>query len=498
MANVPESNIKATPELPHVTINANGTDYKVSVFLSNNRGEAKFIDSNTFNSIVFESNHNTPFLLGSLYINDMENAVTLSKVDLDDIYGAATSGSISEFNTYGDGDNFIRVKITSKTSEVVSCNYTDEVILDKIFIVTDQQNTVKDNVKLVVYHFTDIVFRHLSNKLMPWSTDILRETSDQKTQTKWGQSKVNSGRALKSVLRKFTEDDDIIDEENWDDGIGKVYYTLPAGEPAIKAIHQIMKTYVSSDESGGILTHFNGQFQLQSIRSNINKIYKETKTKRTPVQGLLNLSNLGNNFAGGVKIQTDDGRQSYTNKEAGSILGRNFNYIPVNINNIQFTDIQPRATFDTLKKKEVIQFDIKSKQWVFHSDKGTIPVVESKSSIDTLPDGNSNKINIDVNEEFSNVKERLFVLDDENSVMHYGTIKLQRQLLDSLTKANFNCVGNIDMSANKFIYMNIDLNNKNKFAEKIPGFWYITTNLTTIGSSQFSSTIQCVKLDKPK
>ena len=67
MANVPESNIKATPELPHVTINANGTDYKVSVFLSNNRGEAKFIDSNTFNSIVFESNHNTPFLLGSLY-----------------------------------------------------------------------------------------------------------------------------------------------------------------------------------------------------------------------------------------------------------------------------------------------------------------------------------------------------------------------------------------------------------------------------------------------
>ena len=112
----------------------------------------------------------------------------------------------------------------------------------------------------------------------------------------------------------------------------------------------------------------------------------------------------------------------------------------ININNIQFTDIQPRATFDTLKKKEVIQFDIKSKQWVFHSDKGTIPVVESKSSIDTLPDGNSNKINIDVNEEFSNVKERLFVLDDENSVMHYGTIKLQRQLLDSLTKANFNCV----------------------------------------------------------
>ena len=134
MANVPESNIKATPELPHVTINANGTDYKVSVFLSNNRGEAKFIDSNTFNSIVFESNHNTPFLLCSLYINDTENAVSLSKVDL----GTKGGGSITEFNVFGDGDTFLRVRITAKTSKKVSCNYTDEPILDKMFVITDQ------------------------------------------------------------------------------------------------------------------------------------------------------------------------------------------------------------------------------------------------------------------------------------------------------------------------------------------------------------------------
>ena len=46
--------------------------------------------------------------------------------------------------------------------------------------------------------------------------------------------------------------------------------------------------------------------------------------------------------------------------------------------------------------------------------------------------------------------------------------------------------------------MNIDLNNKNKFAEKIPGFWYITKNLTTIGSEEYSTSIDCVKLDKPK
>ncbi len=494
MANVPEAKTKANVDLPHVTINANGTDYKISAFLFNNRGEVKFADSNTFNKVVFESNHNTPFLMGSLYINDNENATTLSKVDLGQV-----TGSISEYNTYGDGQEFLRIKVAAKTSKKVSCNYTDDVILDKIFVVVDKQNTVQENTKLTLYHFIDNVFWHLGNKLLPWSTDRLRETSDQKTQTKWGQSKVNSGRALKDLLVWFTDDSDIIDHDNWDDGIGKVYYTLPAGENALKAIQEIMKTYVSTDESGGILTHYNGQFQLQSIRSSVNKIYSQTdKAKYSAIQSLFGQSNLGNNFAGGVKIQTNDNRQNYTNKEAGSVLGRNFSYIPVDINNIQFTEAQPRATFNNLKKQEIIQFDIKSKQWTIHSDKGTLPVVEKNSSITSLPDGNNNKLNIDVNEEFSNVKDRLFVLDDENSAMHYGTIKLQRQLLDSLTKANFSCVGNIELSSNKFIYMNIDLNNKNKFAEKIPGFWYITKNLTTIGAEEYSTSIDCVKLDKPK
>ena len=34
-----------------------------------------------------------------------------------------------------------------------------------------------------------------------------------------------------------------------------------------------MKTYVSSDESGGILTYYNGKFQLESLRDIFNKVY---------------------------------------------------------------------------------------------------------------------------------------------------------------------------------------------------------------------------------
>jgi hypothetical protein len=194
---------------------------------------------------------------------------------------------------------------------------------------------------------------HLSSSII--SSSLLNTREKPTTQLR-GASPVNSGRALKHILRYFSNDDDIIDEDRWDNGQGKVDYTLPAGQPAFTAISEIMRTYVSSDESGGILTYYNGKFQLQSIRSSINKIYKSSRP-RTASDVLFSKTHLGDNFGGAIKIQTNDNRQSYSNKEAGSILGKEFNYIPVDNSNITFIDTQPDATLNTLKHK--VEFKLK-------------------------------------------------------------------------------------------------------------------------------------------
>ena len=483
MADIPQAKIKAVKDIPYVSINANGTDYKVTAFLFNNRGEARYIDSSSLYQIVFETNHDTPFLLGSIHLNNDKNLNTLNKADF-----GSYSGALSEINSYGDGEEFIKITIKSKSNTKKAQGYTDETILEKIFIVTEKEHTVQNNNKLTIYYFIDVVHTHFANKNQEWSTDLVNKKIQEKATLNWGQSKVNSGKALKDILIQFSNDNDIIDEKNWDDGIGTVYYTLPAGEPALTAIHEIMKTYVSSDQSGGVLTYYNGQFQLQSIRSNTNKIYKKTKQQTV----------LGNNFAGGFKVQSGDNRVGYTNKEAASVLGKEYSYIPVDINNILFTDLNSKVTLQELNKKEIIQFDAETKQVTIHSNQGTIPAVSARSGVGSLPDGNDVQLNIDENKAFSRSKTRVFKMTDSNTAMYYGTIQLQKQLLNSLTRANFNCFGDINISANKFIYMTIDLNTKNKFANKIPGFWYVTKNLTTIGSSQFTSAIECVKLDKPK
>ena len=495
MANTPQSKIKATGELPQVTINANGTDYKVSIFLFNARGESRFIDSSSFHAITIETTHNTPFILGHLALTDELNSSALNKVDLgieERIVMKKASAALSEINNYGDGEEFLRIKITSKSSQVRACTYTDDVILDKIFVIQNKVNTVQNNIKLVLCYFIDVVYTHFAYKKREWSTDLLNEIKLRGDTPRRGQSLVNSGRALKHILKHFSDADDIIDEENWDDGRGTVYYTLPAGEPALNAISEIMKSYVSTDESGGILTYYNGKFQLRSIRSNINKLYKTTQNKNKKE------TILSSNFAGAIKIQTGDNRQNYTNKEAVDLFGVGFNYIPVDLKNITFVDMQPNAALTALDKKEVIQFDPVTKQFYFHSDQGTVAALSARSSVQSLPDGNEGQLNIDQSTTFSNTKTKLFKITSNNTVMHSGNIRLQKQLLDSLTKAKFSCLGNIDMSANKFIYMTLNLKNKNKFANKIPGFWYITSNLTTMSKGVYANAIECVKLDKPQ
>jgi hypothetical protein len=454
-----------------VSINANGTEYKLESILFNKRGEARFIGSNCFEGLTFETHQTSPFLMGSLIAVNESNMDSLNKLNF--------KSPVSNINEYGDGSLFLKIKITfvDRSNKTIT-------LLDKFFVVKSKINTVQNNNKQTAYYFVDVIFNHLNNKRQSWSTDLLNQKN---TINQYGEQTVSSGRALKHLLETFTDQKDIIDEANWDAGLGKIYYTLPAGVPALVGISEILKTYVSSDNCAGVFTYYNGKFQLKSLKKHITELYDKGSDK----------IKISNNLAAVFKIETNDTQQQYSNKSAIDLFGKYFNYIPISLQDIRLKDIQPDSTINKLAKNEVIQFNIKSKQLTIHSDQGTINRVEEVTGLETLPDGTDNKINIDSNEDY-NIKKKMFVLSHEDSTRHLGTIKLQKDLFSNLTKASFNTTGNINFNANKFLYMTIDLKSKNKFAEKLPGFWYITKNLTTLSKGTFNSSIECVKLDKPK
>ena len=464
-----------------VSINANGTEYKLESTLFNSHGEGRFIVSNCFEELTFETYQTSPFLMGSLTLVNESNMDSLNKLNF--------NSPISNINEYGDGSLFLKIKIT-----FVDRNNKIVTLLDKFFVVKSKIDTVQKSVRQTVYYFVDVLFNHLNNKRQSWSTDLLNEKH---AINQYGKQTVNSGRALKHLLETFTGQKDIIDETNWDNGRGKIYYTLPAGVPALVGISEILNSYVSSDESSGVFTYYSGKFQLKSLKKHITQLYNKEPGVAQVGQASSDKIKLSKSLAAIFKIQTNDNQQEYSNKSAVDLFGRYFNYIPISLQDIRLKDIQPDSTINKLTKNEVIQFNIKSKQLTIHSDQGTINRVEQVTGLEALPDGNDNKINIDNNKEY-NIKKKMFVLSHDDSTRHLGTIKLQNDLFSNLTKASFTTTGNINFNANKFIYMTLDLKSKNEFAKKLPGFWYITKNLTTLSKSTFASNIECVKLDKPK
>ena len=454
-----------------VSVNANSTEYKVVAVLFNTKGEGRFIDSNSFESVSFETYHTSPFLMGTLTTGNESNMDVLNKLDL--------KSPVSNVNEYGDGKLFLKLKITFLSGQ--NKNIT---LVDKLFVVKNKINTVQGGARQTAYYFVDIIFNHLKYKRQSWSTDLLNE----KTRiNQYGEQKVNAGRALKHLLETFTEQKDIVDTDNWDYGIGNLYYTLPANTSALTGMSQILSSYVSSDEGSGILTYYNGKFQLKSLKKHIEELYKKENNNIKISSGLAAI----------FKLQTNDLQQEYTNNSTVDLFGRSFSYIPLDLKDIKLRDIQPDSTVNKLSKNEVIQFDMLGKEFKFHSDQGIIDRVEEITGLDALPGGTDNKINIDNNSDY-NIKNKIFALSDEDSTRHLGTIELQKQLLSSLTKATFDTPGNINYCANRFVYMTIDLRSKNEFAKKIPGFWYIISNTTTLKKGEFNSSIECIKLDKPK
>ena len=340
---------------PTITVNANSTDYYVSIILFNSHGQVYPIASNIFQSISFETLKSTPFLIGTLTLTD--EAIEMNNWgDTLDLKGEAEK--MTEVNNWGDGQEFLKVKITHKAYNKESCDYTDITVLEKFFTTKSVQKNVMNSTKQVLYHFVDIIYSHLYNKRIPWSTNELMEEKQGFFHSP--RKDVNCGQALKHLLRRFTQDGQTLDPkediigEDWDDGIGSISYTLPNNEPALTAIDRIMDNYVSSNGSGGILLYLSGQLHLNSIRSLINKVYA-------------NRTKLGSNFAGAYKITTNNVKQEYNNSEAVDLLGKDFNYIPIPLADIQFEEPQPDETIDNLNNHTVATYNSNSKKFTLNT-----------------------------------------------------------------------------------------------------------------------------------
>ena len=489
MANVLTSLFKG--ETATVNIKAGGTEYFVNVYFLNSIGEFRSVNSNSFKTITLESDYTTPFLTGKLQVvnnNNEDMFNTTPKVD------PKVPKELTQYSSTYDGQEYLFITISKKRYDKKACKYTDEIMVQKPFVITNTRHSIDANNKILDYFFIDLIAADFLFKKKEWTSNILIGKQDNKTVSHMGQEQlqVKTGSALKRLITDFT-DEDTVNEKIWDHGSSTTSYTLPNQAPAVNGMTYFMSNYISSNKDLGILTYYNGKFQLESLKDIFNKVYFKDK------DSIL----FKEKFTNAFKIESEDTNVTFTNKEAENLLPPGFEFIPITKANIIFNEPHPESGVTDLIDHSMIEYNTGKKRFNIFNKQGSIKnqTAQFESYIKTFPDADTSQLNINQNDLYNTNKITKFGMSASASQTAANAdkakISLQRKLLEGLSTCDFTVDGNINLSANKFLYMTFESSNKNIFAEKVPGFWYIISTSTTLTESSFQTKVKCTKFDKP-
>lgn len=470
-----------------IKLDSDGTQYFLSIKLLNSKGEFKSFTSTSFTSLSIESDYTSPFLAGQLQVNNKENQNLFNSLP------QKLPKQLKSYSSTFDGQEFLFIKIRKKRFDKKTCTYGDEVILEKPFVITNTINSKITGSTITNYYFTDIIVADLLFLRKEWTSNTLIGKNI-KTLSKYSaqELQVKTGIALKQLLKDYAGKN-IIDEEEWDDGLSTTQYTLPRNAPALQGITYLMSNYASSNNDLGIFTYLSGKFQLASLKDIFAQVYQKDNNKKIFKQ----------RFTSAFKIKTEETDIIYTNKEAERLFPEGFQYIPIDSANIDFNDPDPITGVTGLVDHSLISYDAGNKSFNIFNKNGSIQEVKKDFSnyIKTFPDAKNVELNIPENDLFKANKVTNFIttnsLQQTNVNSFKSKISLQRKMFEYLSNCTFTTDGNFNLCSNKFLYLTITIKEKNDFVDKIPGFWYITKTNTTIADGNFKTEVTCSKFDRP-
>jgi len=453
-------------------INANGTDFFVSIRFINDTGQTKTINKTEFSKIVFESVYTTPFVIGHLQLIEHEQQNKLKPA-------LGNHAINTNYDTTGTGGEFIHIRIKQQINAV----RTDQlVILNKTFIVKRITESMTGNTPMLNYYFADVEFGSLYYNRMPWSTSNQTNSSQLSDVDK----QVYVSDAILDLLVTFcskdkNDTDSIINKNKWDDSISKTTYSLQMNQAPIDALSELMSKYVSKDHNDmGLLYRHAGKFKLLSL-TNI------FKNESMPTAA--------------IKIEINDNRSYYTSSQTASYFSNKYQLIPVHISKVQFYPKNPDAAVDEIVNHSIASYNTKNKSFKLYNNHGSVHNLKKtfNDTISYYPYGETREANIEKNNITIANKNQRMVYENSNNSEFLGKISLQSKLIQSADRVSFTIPGNLFPSSGKFIGIELGGIPANDFMRRVSGLWFILQNTTTLTvNGGFNTFLVCSQLDKEK
>ena len=448
-------------------IEANGTNFYVSIRFINDRGQSKTINKTEFSKVLFESVYTTPFVMGQLQLIEHEQQNKFKP--------AIGSNAVNtNYDFTGSGGEYLYISIKQQINSTKQLT-----ILNKTFIVKNIIESTIGNTPMLNYYFADADFGALSYIRLPWSTNNMQNESAQLNDVN---RQVIVSDAILNLLNTFCDrsNDNIINTDKWDPSITKTEYTLHANESPLNALNDLMSKYISKENNDmGLLLRHAGKYKLLSL----NNIFKN---ESTPVAS--------------IRININDNRSNYTSNETASYFRGKYQLIPVHISNVQFYPKNPDNAVDVIVNHSISSYNTKTKSFNLYNNNGS--VVNLKKTFNTvishLPASDTKEVDIDKTNVTLANKNQKVIYENSNNSQFLGKTTLQSKLINSADRVSFDIPGNFFPQGGRFIGIEISGIPTNKFMKNVSGFWFVLQNTTTLTHNTFKTFLVSAKLDREK
>ena len=448
-------------------IEANGTNFYVSIRFINDRGQSKTINKTEFSKVLFESVYTTPFVMGQLQLIEHEQQNKFKP--------AIGSNAVNtNYDFTGSGGEYLYISIKQQINSTKQLT-----ILNKTFIVKNIIESTIGNTPMLNYYFADADFGALSYIRLPWSTNNMQNESAQLNDVN---RQVIVSDAILNLLNTFCDrsNDNIINTDKWDPSITKTEYTLHANQSPLNALNDLMSKYISKENNDmGLLLRHAGKYKLLSL----NNIFKN---ESTPVAS--------------IRININDNRSNYTSNETASYFRGKYQLIPVHISNVQFYPKNPDNAVDVIVNHSISSYNTKTKSFNLYNNNGS--VVNLKKTFNTvishLPASDTKEVDIDKTNVTLANKNQKVIYENSNNSQFLGKTTLQSKLINSADRVSFDIPGNFFPQGGRFIGIEISGIPTNKFMKNVSGFWFVLQNTTTLTHNTFKTFLVSAKLDREK
>lgn len=460
-----------------IYIDVNGYKHTLQIFFVNKKGFFR-IQKNSFIQLEFNDSIYNPFMSFTLVLkndyNEIEsNSFTSPDSNFEDLH----------YEFLGNSDELVLIKL--QPQNIAEDEYEVEqehyYRIEKQCFIYDEDQVEEEGSVSKVFELMDIKYRELRFPTKPWSTNNL--LNGDVTQLSDKDREVYTGDALKNLLKTFTTEGNI-NEEKWDRGNSKIFYSSLVDTTPLEALQYIIDNHISTEDNSPCLLREDkfGVLNFIPIKKMYEGIIKENLAMGPEIVG---------NYQLPVNGYTDV--KDSENAPIVNSLVTNFQ-----INRYSYLNFSAVNTVERLKSINVVKYNFKDKKYNIYRNEGdidnTIDYI-NKNYLTNLP-GESNLVNLtpgDMVKSKNTIRTFYNTSQTQDVAVYDGRNELIKNVLFLSNNLEFESVGNLNLKSGKFVNIVREAGITTNFEKKLQGYYLIIDTNHIVTNSKYITNVVAVK-----